>query len=459
MAVASRFAGCADVADMLERLPFELGEAVYEHAGLTTKLLHSRLPLPLDDRTSALVWIDCMANDLVGCVPKLPQRSLTFEPYLAPPSDAMKSAILKRHDLASTHFGLGFSRRLILDIVLFSMDACKKTSSLELLLPYIKSAERLVPAAIEANATRSFKMLAERVGVSRVAKCHINHAFKKLQDSLILWMIKNHHCIAQTQFDHIVVACIEYRRIDLLKTAVNFGIRLSAYGEHAGKAAACGDMELFAFIKSHLNSDDWFKEAMRIAAGKGDLEAVRRLHSDFDLACDHGAMDAAAAGGHMDVIEFLHTHRTEGFTGAAMIGAAQAGHLGVVRFLHEQRIECNDTKAMDGAACNGHVDVLEFFRTERGARCSAKAIAHAAHNGHARSVNWLLEHFPDESILGVRDAIYNATRQRHRKLASQLIHSYTHLTDTAIAIALTDRCWMDLFKIVARTCQIIPRSN
>ncbi|KAL2919032.1 hypothetical protein HK105_201302 [Polyrhizophydium stewartii] len=515
MAAASRFAGCADVADMLERLPFELGEAVYEHAGLATQLLHGRLPLPLDDRTSALVWIECMANDLVGCVPLLPLRSLTFEPYLARPSRAMVAAIRKKPrmpfvDLSSVHLervakaaaacsletcqmlyrkefkkrvrfvrgvpvfprdgvktlltaaaGVGDTATMqsilstrIQDLGIDLSDAIKaalrydQVVSLETLLPRIDSPKKLVPVAMDANAVECFKMLVAKAPVDGIASNHIFGAVKDNRSVMIQKILENRHKLSHKQLDWLVKASVKYRRLDLLRAVSSGGFSLGQYVDEAGEAAAWGDMEMFDIFRPHLVGNNWFKVAMRIAAGKGNLDAVRRLHSDFDLACDHGAMDAAAARGHMDVIEFLRTHRTEGFSGAAMIGAAQGGHLGVVRFLHEQQIECNDTEAMDGAACNGHIDILEFFRTERGARCSSKAIVRAAGNNYLRSVKWLLEHFPDESKQEMSTAIQYAVEWHDPKLPSKLIVGNETLVGDRITRRLIQRKWFDLAKLV-----------
>nr|KAJ3405700.1 hypothetical protein HK105_003679 [Polyrhizophydium stewartii] len=516
MAAASRFAGCADVADMLERLPFELGEAVYEHAGLATKLLHGRLPLPLDDRTSALVWIECMANDLVSCVPLLPQRSLTFEPYLAPPSDAMKAAIRARPDMVSANLDDLSNSTNAAKAAMYSIETCKillreelahrarrkdaywspktyasqwvvvlaaagvgdtatmqsilstriqdlgidlsdaikaalrydQVVSLETLLPRIDSPKKLVPVAMDANAVECFKMLVAKAPVDGIASNHIFGAVKDNRSVMIQKILENRHKLSHKQLDWLVKASVKYRRLDLLRAVSSGGFSLGQYVDEAGEAAAWGDMEMFDIFRPHLVGNNWFKVAMRIAAGKGNLDAVRRLHSDFDLACDHGAMDAAAARGHMDVIEFLRTHRTEGFSGAAMIGAAQGGHLGVVRFLHEQQIECNDTEAMDGAACNGHIDILEFFRTERGARCSSKAIVRAAGNNYLRSVKWLLEHFPDESKQEMSTAIQYAVEWHDPKLPSKLIVGNETLVGDRITRRLIQRKWFDLAKLV-----------
>ncbi|KAL2919085.1 hypothetical protein HK105_201355 [Polyrhizophydium stewartii] len=524
MAAASRFAGCADVADMLERLPFELGEAVFEHAGLATKLLHGRLPLPLDDRTSALVWIDCMANDLVGCVPLLPLRSLTFEPYLAPPSRAMVAAIRKKpgtelailsqsesviraallsletcrlllqkarrqrlatpsssskksaveHDraimvaaagvgdtaaLRSAIASQGRSLNVKLDDIVKATLRYDQKASFEVLLPHIVRPARFISNAVAANAIKCFKMLTQQFGVDEIdgesVFCAVEHGY----DDICTWLVENSSLISPKQRECFVFACIKYRRIDLLRAFNDSGVRLKLHHAEAARAASRGDMELFGVLRPHLVGDNWFKLAMRIAAGKGDLDAVRRLHSDFDLACDQGAMDAAAAGGHMDVIEFLRTHRTEGFSGAAMIGAAQGGHLGVVRFLHEQQIVCDDTVAMDCAARNGHIDILEFLSTERGARCSSKAIGSAAHNGHTGTVDWLLEHFPDESIRGIPAAVDNSIESKHRQLAARLIRNYPETVDGAAACKLFNFRWLDLAKIVVDSGHLSPSSE
>nr|KAJ3419785.1 hypothetical protein HK105_006518 [Polyrhizophydium stewartii] len=504
MAAASRFAGCADVADMLERLPFELGEAVFEHAGLATKLLHGRLLLPLDDRTSALVWIECMANDLVSCVPMLPQRRLTFEPYVAPPSDAMVAAIRARPDMALTDFGKLDQHTFAAKAATFSLDVCKEMLDLELrrrlgntkllqlvldtqlfqmtmslagafeaALHYdrVESVEllaqhtgfvgrKIIQTAVMSNAVKCFGVIESRFSLSSITLRSIYQAAKNSNGVILGCVARQYGSLSASQLDWLVKASVKYRRLDALRAMSNGGFRFILFSDIAAKAAARGDMELFAFFRPYFNNDYWFKDAMRIAAGKGDLDAVRLLHSDFDLACDHGAMDAAAAGGHMDVIEFLRAHRTEGFTGAAMIGAAQAGHLGVVRFLHEQRIECDDTKAMVCAAHNGHVGVLEFFRTKRGARCSAQVIKVAMLYNHDRVIQWLLEHFPDESKQEMTLCIMELIELKHFYLVSKLFRSKAKFAHEQILPKLLQHKCYDLVKVLLKSSHFsLPSKN
>ncbi|KAL2919031.1 hypothetical protein HK105_201301 [Polyrhizophydium stewartii] len=512
---------------MLERLPFELGEAVYEHAGLTTQLLHGRLPLPLDDRTSALVWIECMANDLVGCVPMLPQRNLTFEPYLAPPSDAIVAAIRARPDMAPFDHSLSDAETQYIRAAMFSLETCRlllqsqlrirvegrvdempktrhgphwlvmlaaagvgdtatmqsivdargrllrmnlvapvaialaydQTKSIEQLLPHLPRPARLVPKAIEANAVKCFEMLASQFGLSCVSRHCILLAARDNHDSILTWLIEHHGMLSQTQMQQLASVCAKYRRIDLLRAFSSNGIRLRMLPYYAARAAVCGDMELFGVLRPHLDGDDWFNIAMRIAAGKGNLDAVRRLHSDFDLACDHSAMDAAAAGGHMDVIEFLRTHRTEGFSGAAMIVAARGGHLGVVRFLHEQQIECNDTVAMDCAARNGHIDVLEFLGIERGARCSRNAFLLAVRQRMFPTLTWLLAHYPDTPVEDLQAGLQEALRIWSQNVTSSIVRHNPKVADAEVARRLLRRRWFDSFRIVIESGHFVPSSE
>nr|KAJ3406514.1 hypothetical protein HK105_003545 [Polyrhizophydium stewartii] len=444
-----------------------------------------------------------MANDLVGCVPLLPQRSLTFEPYLAPPSDAIVAAIRARPDMAPFDHSLSDAETQYIRAAMFSFETCRlllqsqlrirvegrvdkmpktrhgshwlvmlaaagvgdtatmqsivdargrllrmnlvapvaialaydQTKSIEKLLPHVPRPARLVPKAIEANAVKCFEMLASQFGLSCVSRHCILLAARDNHDSILTWLIEHHGMLSQTQMQQLASVCAKYRRIDLLRAFSSNGIRLKLHHAEAARAAVCGDMELFGVLRPHLDGDDWFKVAMRIAAGKGNLDAVRRLHSDFDLACDHGAMDAAAVHGHLGVLEFLHTHRTEGRLDKAMYSAAIHGHLDIVRFLHEQQIVCDDTRAIDIAACNGHLDVVKFLGIERGARCSR---------------------MPVEDL---QAEMRHILQWWYRDVVACLIRHNPKVADMDIARELLRLWWLDLFKIVVESGHFVPSSE
>ncbi|KAL2919084.1 hypothetical protein HK105_201354 [Polyrhizophydium stewartii] len=491
MAAASRFAGCADVADMLERLPFELGEAVYEHAGLTTQLLHGRLPLPLDDRTSALVWIDCMANDLVGCVPTLPQRNLTFEPYLAPPSDAMKSAIRARPVMALAKLNPKDSEDIVMKSALFSLETCRlllrrelghratrpaehwpkrayasdwvvmvaaagvgetttmrriikadeyqvvehdgvvlaamrhdQRASIEELFPHLGHPAGLASVAIKNNAVECLDAIGSQFGLSRVTDSHIHSAVRDRRSGPLVWMIEHCSQLSEQQLNALVNTCVRYNRADYLRAIAKQGISATLDHGLAGKAAGGGDMKLIQLLAPHLVGDRWFSIAMGIAAGDGNLDAVRRLH----LYSVQGAYSTAVANEDQ----------------------------GVARLEKERWIVCDITEAMDSAASNGHVDVLEFLHTERGAKCSFRALPVAAKRGDDRTVDWLLEWCSAESMKDMELAIFYAVAYKRRKITNCLITRHVKHTTERIAGRLLWIRWYDLAKIVIDSGHFVP---
>jgi putative sugar O-methyltransferase len=116
------------------------------------------------------------------------------------------------------------------------------------------------------------------------------------------------------------------------------------------------------------------------AAGKGDLDAVRRLQQKGASlqADDHEPLCQACQGGHLDVVRYLHRRgvNLNARDNEPLCRACQNGHLDVVRYLHGNgliafvrnlrgnNIELNarDGEPLCRACEGGHLEVVRYLQ-------------------------------------------------------------------------------------------------
>ncbi|KAL2913947.1 hypothetical protein HK105_206538 [Polyrhizophydium stewartii] len=79
--------GCSNLMDAIERLPLELVQDIYSHAGLLTRFMHARQPLPLTRGQLSSVLAECFQRD----------RTDVAESILAPSLDSASSAATARN--------------------------------------------------------------------------------------------------------------------------------------------------------------------------------------------------------------------------------------------------------------------------------------------------------------------------------------------------------------------------
>lgn len=228
------------------------------------------------------------------------------------------------------------------------------------------------------------------------------------------------------QFVNVVVAAVQYGRLDMLKWLherkdrepqvlvwdaglLNLAIRyrhielmdwidqhcpyealLKCGVEDIHWRARSGNLDVIRWL--HRRGYKFTTREMDEAAKHDHLSDVRFLHEHREEGCTTEAMDAAAARGNLEIVQFLHFNRTEGCTTNAMDGAAKNGYLEVVRFLHEHRSEGCTRLAMDYAAAFGHLAVVQFLHEHRNEGCTTNAMHLAAIGNHVDVVTFLGRH-------------------------------------------------------------------
>lgn len=134
-------------------------------------------------------------------------------------------------------------------------------------------------------------------------------------------------------------------------------------------------------------------KAIDLAASRGDLELIKKLHADGKhWPCTALAMDGAARLGHLHVVKWLHKQRTEGCTSNAIAAAAGNGHFAVVQWLHAHRFEGCRSYAMDLTATHGHLQILQWLYIELPRfSCTQACLPCVAANNHQHVLRWLHE--------------------------------------------------------------------
>lgn len=147
----------------------------------------------------------------------------------------------------------------------------------------------------------------------------------------------------------------------------------------------------------HLEVLRWLKETgvvfrgkeSYVAAARGHLEVLMRLHDEGEPPAAPGAFTEAAGGGHLEVLKWLHT--TRGCVGdeETCAGAAQGGHLEVLKWLRENG--CGwDAETFWRAAEAGDLQMLMWLSEHQ---CpwdsSTWATNSAAKKGHLEVLKWL----------------------------------------------------------------------
>ncbi|EFA81161.1 hypothetical protein PPL_05998 [Heterostelium album PN500] len=156
------------------------------------------------------------------------------------------------------------------------------------------------------------------------------------------------------------------------------------------------------------------------AAGYGNLELVKWIHSNTTEAFTTRAMDLAAEKNHLEVVKFLHYNRTEGCTMQAVNRASLFGHCEMIDFLLQNRTEGFDRDAysqsflfpaaieslyrfnpnidfstscsLDKASMVGSLEVVIFLDSKTNCKCTTQALDEAASFGFLRVVEYLLIH-------------------------------------------------------------------
>jgi putative sugar O-methyltransferase len=154
-------------------------------------------------------------------------------------------------------------------------------------------------------------------------------------------------------------------------------------------------------------------QAICEAAGRGDLDLVRRLHqSGADLrAHDNEPLCRACERGHLEVVSYLHHNGgpLSARNDEPLCLACEGGHLDLVRYLHQNGVELNvrDNEPLCRACQGGHLDLVRYLN-QNGVSLIARnnePLQRAAAGRHSIMVRYLHEAGATTNLL--------ATEARH----------------------------------------------
>ncbi|RLN87695.1 hypothetical protein DYB28_000659, partial [Aphanomyces astaci] len=161
-------------------------------------------------------------------------------------------------------------------------------------------------------------------------------------------------------------------------------------------AATNGHLNVVEYLAdSHRTNAQQVAHAVVAAAARGNMAIVQFLTKNGSSSSSaRAAFTMASANGHLPIVRWLYEHGTQDWSADAFTLAAAGGHVEVLTYLTQEKPRRGATMpAMDAAAMNGHLNVVQFLHQCRPADgCSAKALEGARLNGHTDVVAYLKLH-------------------------------------------------------------------
>nr|KAJ3420515.1 hypothetical protein HK105_005586 [Polyrhizophydium stewartii] len=430
-----RFAGCHDVADMLERLPAELDAAIIKHTNLATRYLLGRIPLPISRETAILMWAECVMADDVALVPALPAVSHGYFGILAY-SREMVAALKKR----------GLAEQTIQECidefwrdssypVKFLIDQCPQVAPL--LLPFVQRRypgwrdddrlRELVVVVIAASgdidlfneqydrlkqgrrlesyrSTRTdCALIATRIGHWSLARRLVGDydARDCIGNAAVRNDIKMLELILR-RAGPIKIDCINVNKA-LRHESNEFALALiSRRGKNylhldAAMCVSYGNLDVLRKIATPavLMSDSVIKE-MPCAAARGRLDLLKDWVDvslwlvslpDDGSESDEAPKAEAALQGPVTMLDVALQARGKPIEAHVVDTLARIGKLALVNQLHAHGFRFT-ASAMDGAARSGHLGVVKFLHAH-GFGCTTDAMDGAIEGRHLNIARFL----------------------------------------------------------------------
>ncbi|KAL2919057.1 hypothetical protein HK105_201327 [Polyrhizophydium stewartii] len=488
-----RFAGCRDVADMVERLPAELEAMIKEALGAPTlhAYLHGRMALPVSPATLSLIWVEAFATNAVGVLPRLPVRPLSFE-RLFVRTQAMGDLIC---DMESPDTLWPENTALIL-----MRNAQQKPPQM------FRNLEMLVlecPAAVgqlrafageealpHKEASKWWRFFVAVVAAATGDEAMLQETLlKRLPDTSVVTMLQHYEVfkacfVASSAMGHRAIAMrlLETVREPLSLAGVVaandfelFGVIVERFGASAldtldvTRAIALHRNELAermmalcvpeftaAQVESlaeecvvHANADA-LVALLRIgasreavlphlprAASDGLYETLLRVHAEMPgTEWPTAVLDGAAAGDSIDVVRWLVSGLPRMMSRPALTSAARHGSIATLEILHDGGSWPPEPSAADEAARRGHTHVLEWLKAHGAVECTTRAMDGAAAGGHLGTVQWLASNTAAGCTTGAMD---KAAANGHLRVVQWLAeNTQAGCTDEAVARAAAE---------------------
>eukprot|EP01133_Synstelium_polycarpum_P001197 gene1197-1379_t len=179
-------------------------------------------------------------------------------------------------------------------------------------------------------------------------------------------------------------------------------------------------------------------QALDRAAGSGNLDVVRYLHT-VGVTASQDAFNDAAARGHVNVLHFLHVNRSDGYSAIGLIRAAANGHLETLAFLLNIGYTLGLQQAFLSAVTSGHMEcVLHMYAINPRLEINSDVFRKAAATGDLSLVIFLLE---TGRVRPDNHAVNDAARNGKYHVLGYLLSKYPDLRvdDNAIIMVKADQ--------------------
>ncbi|KAL2913890.1 hypothetical protein HK105_206624 [Polyrhizophydium stewartii] len=429
-----RFDGCASLADCLQRLPLELLRAVMRRAGLLTQWLHGELAQPMSLVTVQRLVAECIRDDRVAVVRRLPLIRLSFELLLVR-SEEMRAGVRRfprglpgsGGGMVSEHAGGGGraggggaaagdepwaaatmpgpgGRPAGADDAEWSRGVgLGRGTDAEALEPFLKLVvEDLVPELVGlANDVLDWAMTQltrpYRRGVpSTLLVCAAGLGRTDVAEALLPYVA----IVPETAFDS--AGRIGHLGMLRLLCENSKPKRVSIDGAVEG-----GQFEAVRYLReryprivpSHLGIESALREGQHAMVWSllRD-ESLWRAHEEVLADLNEAFLMfrcLCMAHGTPEMLDYAVEHGIGGqMWYRAMDRAAQTGRLANLQWLHERGGYGCTVRAMDTAAEQGHLEVAQWLHANRTEGCTPDALRWAAEAGHLEMFKWLWETFP-----------------------------------------------------------------
>eukprot|EP00842_Homolaphlyctis_polyrhiza_P001505 jgi/Hompol1/2355/HPOL_005967-RA len=381
----SRFAGCNDIVDMMERLPEELYEMIDQYKDPYTKYLHNELPLPLCWSDFESLMCGVFKSNRLSIAEKMLADKMFWPTY-----EAQYVTTPEMEEIARPFFfNSGSDCFTTMDLQQGKECSLSHLHKLACEEPRLNSIQLQMANEMldwillhgKQPFTPSFasELLDIAAGLGRLQV--VKHLLPQLDgepsnQAFDAAGLRGHSQVIDFFIDNNLVqnASIEGAVVGGLLSVVKrlfsmFTDRFTVYYYTVSKTIESGNTKVI----------EWMMDDAEMSRGAA-FDSIRyycALHGKLDLLklaterqignpLEDWTLNSIATNGHLDVLIWLHQHTDLPFTG------------GIV----------------DGAAFEGQIHVAKWFRSNFTLNCSSDAFFNAGSNGHVEMFIWLWDNYP-----------------------------------------------------------------
>ncbi|KAL2914821.1 hypothetical protein HK105_205560 [Polyrhizophydium stewartii] len=463
--LAPRSAGCRDLCDLIDRLPAELTDQIFEAAGPLTQWLHERERRPMTRTAFSLLVVDCFKQDRCDVVDQLPRRAVLSFELLFVRTRRMRQLALQfqRPETIGPLTGVelvggrvpGRALRPLEDMVYFALDPVLEPLAHELLDLAVAACAGRTPDKDMRHAVTDCAAGLGRLDVLRAVPPRSRSAFK----SAFEFACKNRRAgamqhLAVTARRHMNLSydgALEGGHLDIaaalraldMPVAAPSGdaIHWALHGGHAdavwwllrdrtmwnvdglrhikGWAATYGLADMLRFAIKYRIGDPVTTWVLDCAASGGQLETLKWLHARKGPQCSIEGFMRAAEGGHLETFVWLwNTLRAKRPRVDGMLDAAARGQLAVIEFF-ARHTSYSLKDLADEAIEHGHLEVTRLLVDMGRAAPNHETLLRIVQRGHVHCMRWLCAQLPDQPLWP--DTVEIAVRRGYRAMVEFLV--------------------------------------